>query len=102
MANLIRGGAPEHRQPLLQDNPQCKGSPDRSRLFARAVPFRRDEADRVFDRAIHWRDGRTELQTIGSCTRAVRRLTGTAERRLLDLLQPAAPAVPATPATADA
>jgi len=67
-----------------------RGSPDRSRLFARAVPFRRGEADRVFDRAILWRDGRTELQTIGSCTRAVRRLTGAAERRLLELLQRAA------------
>lgn len=60
----------------------------RSRLFDRAIPFGRDEADRVFGRAWRWREGRTELQTIGSYTRAVRRLTGPAERRLGDLVQP--------------
>ena len=53
-----------------------------SGLFARAVPFRRTEADRVFEAAWHWREGRTDLQTIGSCTRAVRRLTGAGEGRL--------------------
>jgi Nucleotide modification associated domain 3 len=57
----------------------------RSRLFDRAVPFRREEADRVFARTWEWREGRSELQTIGSYTRAVRRLTGRAERRLRDL-----------------
>jgi hypothetical protein len=57
----------------------------RSRLFDRAVPFRRGEANRVFGGGWRWRDGRTELQTIGSYTRAVRRLTGPAERRLREL-----------------
>jgi hypothetical protein len=61
-----------------------------TRLFSRAVPFRRREAERVFDGAIRWRDTRTELQTIGSCTRAVRRLIGTSERRLRELLPAAA------------
>lgn len=58
----------------------------RSRRFARAVPFGRAEADHVFDRAWDWPVHRTELQTIGSCTRAVRRLTGAAEGRLRELL----------------
>jgi hypothetical protein len=57
----------------------------RSRFFERAVPFGRAEADHVFGRAWHWRDERSELQTIASYTRAVRRLTGAAERRLLEL-----------------
>ncbi|TMC08264.1 MAG: hypothetical protein E6J41_13950 [Chloroflexi bacterium] len=60
----------------------------RSRFYDRAVPFRRVEADHVFGRAWTWREGRTELQTIGSYTRAVRRLTGTAERRLGELVRP--------------
>jgi Nucleotide modification associated domain 3 len=63
-----------------------RGEPGPSRLFDRAVPFRRQEADAVFDRAWRWADTRTELQTIGSCTRAVRRLTGAGERRLRELL----------------
>lgn len=53
-----------------------------SGFFPRAVPFRRPQADRVFDRSWRWPAGRSELQTIGSRTRAVRRLTGPAERRL--------------------
>ena len=57
----------------------------RSHLLDRAVPFRRAEADRVFGGAWAWRPDRTELQTIGSYTRAVRRLTGPAERRLREL-----------------
>jgi hypothetical protein len=56
-----------------------------SRLFARAVPFRRQEADRVFASEWLWRANRTELQTIGSYTRAVRRLTGEPARHLRDL-----------------
>ena len=60
----------------------------RSRFYDRAVPFRRVEADHVFGRAWSWRQERTELQTIGSYTRAVRRLTGTAERRLGELVRP--------------
>jgi hypothetical protein len=58
----------------------------RSRLFDRALPFGRREADTVFAHAWRWPDDRTDLQTIGSYTRAVRRLTGSAERRLHDLL----------------
>ncbi|HEY4026758.1 MAG TPA: hypothetical protein VGO86_10045 [Candidatus Dormibacteraeota bacterium] len=60
----------------------------RSRMFDRAVPFGRREADRLFARSWRWPDDRTELQTIGSYTRAVRRLTGTAERRLHELVHP--------------
>jgi len=58
---------------------------DRSRYLDRAVPFGRMEADHVFESGLHWRAGRTDLQTIGSATRAVRRLAGAAERRLRDL-----------------
>ena len=39
----------------------------------------------MFARTWEWREGRSELQTIGSYTPAVRRLTGRAERRLRDL-----------------
>jgi hypothetical protein len=62
-----------------------RGDPAASRFFERAVPFRRAEADRVFDGSWRWRAGRSELQTIGSYTRAVRRLTGAAAERLRDL-----------------
>jgi hypothetical protein len=58
---------------------------DRSRFFDRAVAFRRREADRVFQAGWNWRSERTELQTIASYTRAVRRLTGVQESRLLHL-----------------
>ncbi len=57
-----------------------------SRFFDRAVPFRRTEADLVFARSWRWPAARSELQTIGSCTRAVRRLDDAAGRRLLELL----------------
>lgn len=57
----------------------------RSRLFARAVPFCRAQADHVFGGTWNWRADRTELQTIASYTRAVRRLTGPGERRLHEL-----------------
>lgn len=63
-----------------------RGEPRRSRLFDRAVPFRRPEADAVLGRSVHWRETRTDLQTIGSHTRAVRRLTGVPEDRLRKLL----------------
>jgi hypothetical protein len=55
-----------------------------SRLFKRAAPFTRAEADRVFGGWL-WREARTELQTIGSYTRAVRRLDGPAEELLRSL-----------------
>ncbi len=57
----------------------------RSHLFDRAVPFGRREADLVFGRSWTWRGHRSELQTIGSYTRSVRRLTGIPERRLREL-----------------
>jgi hypothetical protein len=50
-----------------------RGGPS-SRLYERALPFSRAEADRLFGGAWHWRPTRTDLQTIGSYTRAVRRL----------------------------
>ena len=56
-----------------------------SRLYQRAVPFRRAEADLVFGGSWLWREARTELQTIGSYTRAVRRLDGPAEALLRSL-----------------
>jgi hypothetical protein len=58
----------------------------RSRFLDRAIPFGRTEADHVFGRAWRWREERSDLQTIGSYTRAVRRLTGPAERRLGELV----------------
>ena len=45
-----------------------------SQLFARARPFGRSEAESLFGTGWLWRPHRTELQTIGSYTRAVRRL----------------------------
>jgi Nucleotide modification associated domain 3 len=60
----------------------------RSRYFDRAVPFGRAEADQVFGAAWAWPEARTELQTIASHTRAVRRLIGGPERRLRLLCQP--------------
>jgi hypothetical protein len=54
----------------------------RSRLLDRAVPFTRRETDRVFGAATRWPSHRTELQTIGSCTRAVRRVAGAGEEWL--------------------
>ena len=50
-----------------------------SRLFERAVPFARADAQDVFGDTWWWRANRTELQTIGSYTRAVRRLDGAGE-----------------------
>ena len=58
-----------------------KGGP-RSRLFERAVPFARPEATSAFNDDWLWRANRTELQTIGSYTRAVRRIEGAGEEWL--------------------
>ena len=52
-----------------------------SRLFERAVPFLREDLETLFGSVI-WRSGRSELQTIGSYTRAVRRIEGQGERWL--------------------
>ncbi len=54
----------------------------RSRMLDNAVAFGRDEAAEVFGDGWTWRAGRTELQTIGSYTRAVRRIEGNGERWL--------------------
>ena len=50
-----------------------------SQRFKHAVPFTRHEAARVFGDTWRWPDHRTELQTIGSYTRAVRRIEGAGE-----------------------
>jgi hypothetical protein len=53
-----------------------------SRLFETALPFKRPQAARLFGDGWLWRTNRTELQTIGSYTRAVRRVEGDGERWL--------------------
>ncbi len=58
-----------------------KGTPA-SGPFRRAAPFGRAEAREVFGDTWPWPDHRTELQTIGSHTRAVRRIEGDGERWL--------------------
>ncbi len=58
-----------------------KGTPT-TRLFRRAVPFRLGEAQTVFGNTLRRRAHRTELQTIGSYTRAVRRVEGAGEEWL--------------------
>ena len=59
-----------------------KGSACGSRMFARSYQFARKEVEKVFGPNWHWRTTRTELQTIGSYTRAVRRLDGRGEEWL--------------------
>jgi putative DNA base modification enzyme with NMAD domain len=58
-----------------------KGSA-RSRLFERAVAFTRRETELLFGDNTRWPGHRTELQTIGSYTRAVRRIEGPGEKWL--------------------
>jgi len=58
-----------------------KGSPA-SKLFKRAAPFARKELTTVFGDGLRWPGHRTELQTIGSYTRAVRRIDGAGEEWL--------------------
>ncbi len=58
-----------------------KGTPA-TRLFSHAVAFRLGEAQMVFDDTLRQRSDRTELQTIGSYTRAVRRIEGAGEEWL--------------------
>jgi hypothetical protein len=50
-----------------------RGGPG-SGFYERARPFRRDEADRLFEASWNWRGSRSELQTIGSYTRTIRPL----------------------------
>lgn len=59
-----------------------KGTP-RSGLLGKAVPFRRKDADALLEPS--WRGTRSDLQTIGSCTRAIRRLEGGKEALLREL-----------------
>jgi len=49
-----------------------------SRLFAAAIPFAKAETEAALG-PTGWPGHRTELQTIGSCTRAVRRIEGRGE-----------------------
>lgn len=58
-----------------------KGTP-RSRLLDRAAPFARKELITVLGDELRWPAHRTELQTIGSYTRAVRRIEGAGEEWL--------------------
>lgn len=46
-----------------------------SGFYARARPFTRKQADEAFGGRWLWRETRTELQTIGSYTRTIRRLS---------------------------
>ena len=52
-----------------------------SRLFKRAIPFARPALEHLFANT-RWPAHRTELQTIGSYTRAVRKVTGQQEEWL--------------------
>jgi hypothetical protein len=58
-----------------------------SRLFDRAVAFARPQLEALLGEEIRWRSNRTELQTIGSCTRAVRRIEGQGEEWLRAICQ---------------
>jgi hypothetical protein len=58
-----------------------KGS-SRSRSLARAVPLRRVQLEVLFGDGLRWPSHRSELQTIGSHTRAVRRIEGAGEEWL--------------------
>jgi len=60
---------------------------DGSRLLDRAIPFNREETERVFGEGCRWPSHRTELQTIGSYTRAVRRIEGAGEEWLRTICQ---------------
>ena len=58
-----------------------------SRLFEHAAPFGRAELKIVFGEHLRWPEQRTELQTIGSYTRAVRRIEGAGEQWLRSYLR---------------
>jgi hypothetical protein len=64
-----------------------KGGIGRTRAFTKAHRFARPEAETVFGAGWHWRASRTELQTIGSYTRAVRRIEGPGEEWLRTICQ---------------
>jgi hypothetical protein len=58
-----------------------------SRRFRRAVRFGRPQAAAIFGDGWRWPGHRTELQTIGSHTRAVRRIEGPGEEWLRTICQ---------------
>jgi hypothetical protein len=58
-----------------------------TRMLDAAVPFGRTEACSVFGDTWRWRSSRTDLQTIGSYTRAVRRVVGAGEEWLRTICQ---------------
>ena len=58
-----------------------------TRLLPTAVPFGREEAQTALSDGLAWPRHRSELQTIASHTRAVRRLTGEPELFLRELCQ---------------
>jgi hypothetical protein len=53
-----------------------RGGPG-SGFYPKARPFRREEVETLFAEPWRWRENRSELQTIGSYTRTIRRLPGT-------------------------
>jgi len=56
-------------------------------LFQRAIPFAKRETQSLFPTATRWPEHRSELQTIGSYTRAVRRVEGEGEEWLRTISQ---------------
>ena len=64
-----------------------KGAHGRTRAFRKAHRFDRHEAEAVFGPGWRWRASRSELQTIGSYTRAVRRIEGRGEEWLRTICQ---------------
>ena len=64
-----------------------KGTPHGSRMFDRSHRCARDEAEKIFGPNWVWRSSRSELQTIGSYTRAVRRVDGRGEEWLRTICQ---------------
>ncbi|HSS61560.1 MAG TPA: hypothetical protein VLK30_08905 [Candidatus Limnocylindrales bacterium] len=53
-----------------------------SRLFERALPLGRDRLETLLGTPLRWPSNRTDLQTIGSYTRAIRRIEGKGEEWL--------------------
>jgi len=64
-----------------------KGAAERTRAFSRAHRFGRHEAEAVFGAGWRWPASRSELQTIGSYTRAVRRTEDRGEEWLRTISQ---------------
>jgi hypothetical protein len=64
-----------------------KGAAGKTRAFTTAHRFARRDAEAVFGAGWNWRASRTELQTIGSHTRAVRRVEGPGEEWLRTICQ---------------